>query len=216
MPSCPATPRATASSTPGTSWACGPPPARTPSSRAPSSTTTTSPWCALPASVERGCSRWRCGVGPARLRRRLRGIARRAYDLTIEKMPTRTSVALSRSMAYHPGVQHRVAEMRMDLEVIDAYLERTATDWATGVDHGMEWPLKIVSTKHAVVTRAFAVVDRALDLSGGAGVFKRSRLEQLFRDCRMGRFHPANDLLVHELVGKLSLGISPDDPQRWG
>ena len=51
---------------------------------------------------------------------------------------------------------------------------------------------------------------------GGSGVFKRNRLEQIFRDVRMGRFHPGNTLLAHELIGKLCLGINPDDPQRWG
>ena len=59
-------------------------------------------------------------------------------------------------------------------------------------------------------------VDRALELSGGSGVFKHNRLEQLFRDVRMGRFHPPNDMMTHELVGKMCLGVDPDDPQRWG
>jgi alkylation response protein AidB-like acyl-CoA dehydrogenase len=144
------------------------------------------------------------------------GIARRAYDLTVDKMPDRTSIALTRSMAHHPEVQHYVAEMRMNLELIDAYLERTAADWAAGVDYGMDWPVKIIATKYTVVHQAFEVVDRALDLSGGAGIFKRSRIEQLFRDSRLGRIHPANEMLAHEVVGKLSLGINPDDPQRWG
>ena len=144
------------------------------------------------------------------------GIARRAYDITVDKLPDRTSVALTRSMAHHPEVQHYVAEMRMNLEMIDAFLERTAADWAAGVDYGMDWPVKIIATKHTVVNRAFEVVDRALDLSGGAGIFKRTRIEQLFRDCRLGRIHPANEMLAHEVVGKLSLGINPDDPQRWG
>ena len=49
-------------------------------------------------------------------------------------------------MAYHPEVQHYVAEMRMNLETIEAYLDRTASDWTTGVEHP-DWPLKIVSTK---------------------------------------------------------------------
>ena len=144
------------------------------------------------------------------------GIARRAYDLTVDKLPHRTSIALTRSMAHHPEAQHYVAEMRMNLELIDAFLERTAADWAAGVDYGMDWPVKIIATKYTVVHRAFEVVDRALDLSGGAGIFKRSRLEQLFRDARLGRIHPSNEMLAHEVVGKLSLGIDPDDPQRWG
>ncbi len=144
------------------------------------------------------------------------GIAERAYDLTIEKLPQRKSVALTRSMAHHPGVQHSVTEMRISLEVINALLGRTATDWSTGVDHGMDWPVKIVAAKHEVVRRAFDVVDRALELTGGAGIFKRNRIEQLFRDSRLGRIHPANDLLAHELIGKLALGINPDEQPRWG
>ncbi len=144
------------------------------------------------------------------------GIAQRAYDEVTASLQRRTSVALTRSMAYHPEVQHHVAEMRIRLEAINAHLDRVCADWSTGVDHGMEWPLKIVACKHDVVTRAWEVVDTALDLTGGSGVFKRSRMEQLFRDARMGRFHPGNTLLTHELVGKMSLGINPDEQPRWG
>jgi alkylation response protein AidB-like acyl-CoA dehydrogenase len=143
-------------------------------------------------------------------------IARRAYDEVIAKMHDRTSVALTRPMAYHPGVQHDVAEMRIHLEAMTAHLDRVCDDWVNGVDHGMDWPTKIVACKYDVVNRAFAVVDTALDLTGGSGIFKRSRIEQLFRDARLGRIHPGNSLLTHELVGKLSLGINPDEQPRWG
>ena len=144
------------------------------------------------------------------------GLAQRAYDETVARMHDRTSIALTRSMAYHPGVQHTVAEMRIALEGLTAYLDRTCDDWSNGVDHGMEWPLKIVACKHAVVNQAWSLVDSAFDLTGGAGVFKRSRFEQLFRDARLGRIHPGNSLLTHELVGKMSLGVDPDAQPRWG
>ena len=143
-------------------------------------------------------------------------IARRAYDDTITSMHRRTSIALTRSMAYHPGVQHDVAEMRVHLEALTAHLDRLCDDWANGVDHGADWPAKIMAGKYDVVNRAYTVVDTALDLTGGAGIFKRSRMEQLFRDVRLGRFHPSNGLLTHDLVGKMSLGINPDEQPRWG
>jgi alkylation response protein AidB-like acyl-CoA dehydrogenase len=143
-------------------------------------------------------------------------IARRAYDDTIAAMHSRRSVAMTRSMAFHPGVQHDVAEMRIHLEAMTAHLDRLCDDWAGGVDNGAGWPAKIIAGKYDVVNRAFAVVDIALDLTGGAGIFKRSRMEQLFRDVRLGRFHPCNNILTHELVGKLSLGINPDERPRWG
>ena len=53
--------------------------------------------------------------------------------------------------------------------------------------------------------------DRSAQRAGGLG-----DVEQLFRDARMGRFHPGNTLLTHELVGKMSLGINPDEQPRWG
>jgi alkylation response protein AidB-like acyl-CoA dehydrogenase len=143
-------------------------------------------------------------------------IARRAYDETVTRMHQRHSIALTRSMAYHPEVQHHVAEMRIHLEAMNAHVDRVCDDWSTGVDHGMDWPAKIVACKYDVVNRAWTVVDTALELSGGAGIFKRSRFEQMFRDARLGRIHPGNTLLTHELVGKLSLGINPDEQPRWG
>ncbi|MGE0880922.1 MAG: acyl-CoA dehydrogenase family protein [Acidimicrobiia bacterium] len=143
------------------------------------------------------------------------GAAKRAFDLTVERMPLRTSIALTHSMAHHPEVQHEVAEMRIAYDAASAMLERTCTDWATGVEHP-DWPVRLVATRQFVINQALSIVDRALDLSGGAGVFKRNRLEQIFRDVRMGRFHPGNSMLAHELIGKLCLGIDPDSAQRWG
>ncbi len=143
-------------------------------------------------------------------------IARRAYDETIKALQQKTSIALTRSMAYHPEAQHSVAEMRIHLEAINAHLDRVVDDWTSGVDHGMDWPTKIVACKYDVVNRAWSIVDTAMDLSGGSGIFARNRMSQLFRDARLGRIHPGNSMLTHELVGKLSLGINPDEQPRWG
>jgi alkylation response protein AidB-like acyl-CoA dehydrogenase len=143
------------------------------------------------------------------------GAARRAFDITIDRMPKRTSVALTNSMAHHPEVQHNVAEMRISLDASEALLERVCSDWANGVAHA-DWPVRLVGARHFVINQAYDIVDRAMDLSGGSAAFKGNRLEQIFRDVRMGRFHPGNTLLAHELVGKLCLGLDPDDPQRWG
>lgn len=143
------------------------------------------------------------------------GAAKRAFDLTVERLPQRTSIALTHSMAHHPEVQHEVAEMRIAYDAAEAMLERTCADWAAGVEHP-DWPVRLVGTRSFVINQAFAIVDRALDLSGGSAAFKRNRLEQIFRDVRMGRFHPGNTLMAHELIGKLCLGIDPDAEPRWG
>ena len=144
------------------------------------------------------------------------GLARRALDRTVETIKTKRSLALSRSMAYHAEVQHAIAEMGLAMEGIGPHLDRIAQDWSEGVDHGAAWPAKLFAAKHHAVEGSWRVVDRALDVAGGFGIFKRSGLERLFRDARLGRLHPANSMLTHEIVAKTLLGISPDETPRWG
>jgi alkylation response protein AidB-like acyl-CoA dehydrogenase len=144
------------------------------------------------------------------------GLARHAFDMVIDTVKQKTSVALSRSMAYHAEVQHAVAEMMIALESIGPHLEKTTQDWSDGVDHGHAWGAKIVATKYHVVESAWRVVDLALEVAGGFGIFKQSGLERLFRDARLGRIHPANSFLTHEFVAKTALGINPDEAPRWG
>jgi alkylation response protein AidB-like acyl-CoA dehydrogenase len=143
------------------------------------------------------------------------GLARRALELTVASVQNRGSLALTRSMAHHPEVQHEVAEMRMELESAAALLDTVARDWSAGVAHP-DWPIKIVTAKYRAVTSAWRVVDLAMDVSGGFGMSRKSELERLFRDARAGRFHPANSSLTHEIVGKLVLGVDPDAVPRWG
>jgi alkylation response protein AidB-like acyl-CoA dehydrogenase len=143
------------------------------------------------------------------------GLAQRAIELTIEHVKSKGSPTLTRSMAHHPEVQHHVAEMVMELEAIGGQVDRMTTDWSTGVQHP-DWPIKIMAAKYRAVEGAWRIVDRAMDASGGFGMFKKSELERLFRDCRAGRFHPANAALAREVVGKLALGINPDETPRWG
>jgi alkylation response protein AidB-like acyl-CoA dehydrogenase len=143
------------------------------------------------------------------------GLAERALDIAVTGLKRKTSIALGgRAMAYNPMIQHTVAEMAIELESITAHVERIAADWSAGVDYGMGWPAKLVAAKYKAVEGAKRVVDMAMDVSGGTGMFKSSELERLYRDVRCGGFHPANSALVHELVGKSALGILAEQP-RW-
>ncbi len=143
------------------------------------------------------------------------GLALRVRDVIVDLVKSKTSIGLTRSMAYHAEIQHGIAEIAIELESIGPHLDAIARDWSEGVQHP-DWPVKIVAAKYHAVEGAYRIVDRALDLSGGFGMFRKSELERLFRDCRAGRFHPANSHLTHELVAKLTLGINPDEAPRWG
>jgi alkylation response protein AidB-like acyl-CoA dehydrogenase len=143
------------------------------------------------------------------------GLAERALELAVAGAKKRTSIALGgRAMAYHPMIQYSIAEMAVEVDTIAAVVERIATDWSNHVEHGMAWPAKLVGAKYKAVEGAKRVVDLALDVSGGTGMFKSNELERIYRDVRCGGFHPANSALVHELVGKSALGVLADEP-RW-
>ena len=146
--SCRATPRASRSSTPGTRSACGPPRARTPCSTRRSCPTSWSRWCARPGSPAPACSRsaifaWALhGLRRHLPRRRPSGRSTSPSS----RMPQRTSIALTNSMAHHPEVQHNVAEMRIAYDAAEALLERTAPTGPTGVEHA-DWPVRLVATR---------------------------------------------------------------------
>ena len=143
-------------------------------------------------------------------------IAQRAIDLTLEAIPQKTSLTMPHPMSHHAEIQHGIADMILEFETVGPHIEKIAEDWSTGVDYGAAWPSKLVSAKYHAVESAWKIVDRALDLSGGFGMFKKSELERLFRDARAGRFHPANSALTHEIVAKVALGLNLDEQPRWG
>jgi alkylation response protein AidB-like acyl-CoA dehydrogenase len=143
-------------------------------------------------------------------------IAERAIDLAVAGVKKRSSLALTRSMAYHPEVQHEIAAMQIEFEGISAHADRIASDWTNGADFGHSWPMKLVAMKQHCVEGAKQIVDRAMTVSGGVGMFKANELERLYRDVRCGGFHPANSLFAHEIVGKTMLGIDLGEQPRWG
>ena len=143
------------------------------------------------------------------------GIAERALELAVDGARRKKSIAIERgAYAYNPMVQHQIAEMYLELDAATATFERFVEDWVATVDHGDAWVAKVYSTKWRAVEAAKRVVDIALDVSGGAGMFRGNELERLYRDVRCGGFHPGNDAITHEMVGKSVLGILAEQP-RW-
>lgn len=145
------------------------------------------------------------------------GLGRRIFDLTVDHLKKKSSIALSRSsMTYHAGIQDAVADMAIELEGVQPHLDTVAGDWAAGAPHGALWGPKIVIAKHRAVTATWRVADLALDVMGGFGIFPASGLERLIRDARLGPIHPTNRFLTREIVAKAALGLDLDEQPRWG
>ena len=102
--------------------------------------------------------------------------------------------------------------MVMAVEAMGPQLDQTAREWAQGVDHGANWIIKIVGTKYTVVESAWKVVDTALDLAGGYGIFKTNEVERLCRDARLGR--PAAARQPHRHAERQRVHDEHDEQQR--
>ncbi|MGH7444584.1 MAG: acyl-CoA dehydrogenase family protein, partial [Longimicrobiales bacterium] len=76
------------------------------------------------------------------------GMARRALDLSVDVAQQRGSLGVTRSMAYHPGVQQAIGDMVLEIEGIDPHLDQVAQEWGDGVDHGHGWVVRIVAAKY--------------------------------------------------------------------
>jgi alkylation response protein AidB-like acyl-CoA dehydrogenase len=146
------------------------------------------------------------------------GLARYAFERTVETVKNKRSIGLSRSMAYHPEVQHAIAEMVIEMETIEPAIERAARDWAENSDPANVGGLlkRVIAAKYRAVEGSWRIVDLAMEMAGGFGIFRAAGLERVFRDARLGRIHPANGFLAHEFLAKLTLGINPDEQPRWG
>jgi alkylation response protein AidB-like acyl-CoA dehydrogenase len=76
--------------------------------------------------------------------------------------------------------------------------------------------MDIIACHHFVMETAVSVVDRAMRMVGGAGLFKSSPLEQMYRDARAAIIHqPFQGYDGLAWLGKLALGIPHDLVPRW-
>ena len=129
------------------------------------------------------------------------GLAKRAMDIAAETAHKRKALALTRSFAYHPEVQHNIAQMTFRFDAAEACRRRSPT---TGPrrDHGGLWTAKLISAKHNAVEAAKDIVDRAMAIPV-ARAWSRERTERLPGRAR-GGFHPAKTLLAPDSSPKSS------------
>jgi alkylation response protein AidB-like acyl-CoA dehydrogenase len=136
------------------------------------------------------------------------GIARRSFDLAVEEAKNRRSLALGGKPSTHSAfVQQSTAEAAIELDSIQALIERVADDWWNGVDHGDQWPAKLLAAKQHAVDGALRVVNLSLKIAGARSLSRRHELERLYRDVRAGAFHPPNTDAAHEIIGRTYLGV---------
>jgi alkylation response protein AidB-like acyl-CoA dehydrogenase len=143
------------------------------------------------------------------------GIAERAFELALESLHAKTSIALNgKSLAHNPMLQYQVADMWIALDGVRDSLDMIATDWGTGIDYDPEWELRIAGAKQRTSDVVRFVLDTAMDVAGGSSIRSDNELSRLLRDSRAVAYHPPAAAIAHEGIGKALLSIDPEGP-RW-
>lgn len=71
---------------------------------------------------------------------------------------------------------------------------------------------RIMSGRALAARAVLATVDTALELAGGAGLYRDAGLERRFRDAQGARFHPLQAGAQLEYAGRMALGLNIDAP----
>ena len=116
----------------------------------------------------------------------------------------------SQPLAYHPDVRRHVAEISADLEAARLITYRSA--WLSDTQGPTpETTAALYRAKYVVGEAVSRITRTALTLGGAHGIFKTSRLEQLFRDGALGPLHPPpSDFCLYN-IGLYELGLDPAD-----
>jgi alkylation response protein AidB-like acyl-CoA dehydrogenase len=136
------------------------------------------------------------------------GVAQAAFDELRRVVATRRPEGYAQPLAYHADVRRHVAEISADLEAARLITYRSA--WLSDKDGPTpETTAALYRAKYVVGEAVSRITRTALTLGGAHGIFKTSRLEQLFRDGALGPLHPPpSDFCLYNM-GLYELGIDP-------
>jgi alkylation response protein AidB-like acyl-CoA dehydrogenase len=138
------------------------------------------------------------------------GVAQAAYDELRRVVAARRVEGYAQPLAYHPEVRRSVAEMSVDLDAARLITYHSA--WLTDTEGLTEKTVAaLYRAKYAVGEAASRVTRTALTLGGAHGIFKTSRLEQLFRDGALGPLHPPPADFCLYNMGLYELGLDAAD-----
>jgi len=138
------------------------------------------------------------------------GVAQAAFEELRRVVHARRPEGYSQSLAYHPDVRRQVAAIGADIEAARLVMYRSA--WLSDCDGPTaETTAALYRAKYMVGETVSRVTRAALTLAGAHGIFKSSRLEQLFRDGALAPLHPPPADFCLYNIGIYELGLDPAD-----
>jgi alkylation response protein AidB-like acyl-CoA dehydrogenase len=127
------------------------------------------------------------------------GVAEAARDKALELIAKRRDNA---------GVQILAGELENQLRGAQLAV-REMRDIADNAEPSMETTNRVFIARALAERGSIGATERAFQLSSGAGFFRKSGLERLFRDVQGARFHPLQEMPQRQLAGRLALGLPP-------
>jgi alkylation response protein AidB-like acyl-CoA dehydrogenase len=106
-------------------------------------------------------------------------------------------------------VQINVGEMENELRNAQIAME-SAIALAAAATPGPETTNEVLIRRALVGRSAIRAVEKALEVAGGAGFFRATGLERLFRDVQGARYHPMQEKRQHVHTGRFTLGLPVD------
>ncbi|GAB2857318.1 acyl-CoA dehydrogenase family protein [Nocardioides pacificus] len=146
-------------------------------------------------------------LGPGRIHHVMRalGAGERALALMVKR--TQERVAFGKPLADQSGVRERIAESRIELEQARAICHRAA--YVIDSEGNKAARHLIAAAKVAVPRAVLSVIDRAIQVHGGAGVSDETVLAGLYGWIRAMRIFDGPDEVHLVTLGRAELGTEP-------
>lgn len=125
------------------------------------------------------------------------GVAEAARGLAVRQAASRR---------HDPSTQELVGEMDTELAAARMAL-RHMIDAAASGHTGVETTNEVMVGRSIAGRAAIRTVELAMEVAAGAGFFRETGLERLFRDVQGARYHPLRGSAQRLYAGRLALGV---------
>lgn len=126
--------------------------------------------------------------------------AEAAFAITLEY--SRERKTFGRPIGSHQAIRFKLADMRTQLDVGRAYIDRCIEAQVAGELTAQE----AAGAKYWTTDLQFAIVDECLQLHGGYGYIEEYAIARMWRDARVQRIYGGTNEIMRDIVGR-SLGV---------
>jgi acyl-CoA dehydrogenase len=127
-------------------------------------------------------------------------VSERAFELTLDHCRTRRT--FGKPIGSHQAIRFMLADMRTELDVARAYVDRCLIAQVAGelTDH------EAAGAKAYATDLQFSLLDRCLQLHGGYGYMEEYPIARMWRDGRVQRIYGGTNEIMRDIVGR-ALGV---------